>query len=66
MTEETVIRLSPAEWAQVLQILASAPWSVANPLIMKVGDQLRAAVAPGLANPVSEPRPNSGEHKFEH
>ena len=39
----TEIRLEPTEWNQVLQILANAPWAVANPLIMKIGEQLRAA-----------------------
>jgi hypothetical protein len=30
------------EWQRVLGILAQAPWSTANPLIMKIGEQLRA------------------------
>ena len=29
------------EWQRVLGILAQAPWSAANPLIMKIGEQLR-------------------------
>jgi hypothetical protein len=58
------VRLEPQEWNQLLQILAQAPWNVANPLIMKIGDQLRAQQAP---NPVPEPRSNSdGREKVEH
>ena len=40
MTERT-IALDLEEWQRVLQILAGAPWSAANPLIMKIGEQLR-------------------------
>jgi hypothetical protein len=36
------VRLDQQEWNQLLQILAQAPWNVANPLIMKIGEQLRA------------------------
>jgi hypothetical protein len=61
----TEIRLEPAEWNQVLQILANAPWAVANPLIMRIGEQLRAQASPESPSP-SSPRPNSGEHKVEH
>ena len=35
------IRLDGDEWQRVLQILATAPWATANPLIMKIGEQLR-------------------------
>jgi hypothetical protein len=37
------VDLEDAEWRQVLAILAQAPWNVANPLIMKIGQQLQAA-----------------------
>jgi hypothetical protein len=36
-----VIDLTDQEWQQVLGILATAPWTVANPLLMKIGNQLR-------------------------
>jgi hypothetical protein len=39
---ERMVRLDIEEWQRVLGVLAQAPWSVANPLIMKIGDQLRA------------------------
>ena len=35
------VRLDFEEWQRVLGVLATAPWSTANPLIMKIGDQLR-------------------------
>ena len=41
MTDATV-RLEIEEWQRVLGILATASWSTANPLIMKIGEQLRA------------------------
>jgi hypothetical protein len=59
----TEVRLEPTEWSQVLQILANAPWAVANPLIMKIGEQLRQA---DVRPTEGQPRPNSGEHKVEH
>ena len=35
------VDLSDQEWGQVMQILATAPWRDANPLLMKIGEQLR-------------------------
>ena len=35
------ITLDNNEWQQVLAILATAPWHQANPLLMKIGNQLR-------------------------
>jgi hypothetical protein len=52
-TSVAEVRLEAQEWNQLLQILAQAPWNVANPLIMKIGEQLRAQQAP---NPVPEPQ----------
>jgi hypothetical protein len=62
--DNQAVHLAPQEWNQLLQILAQAPWNVANPLIMKIGEQLRAqspVEASGQSN-----RPNSGEQKVEH
>jgi hypothetical protein len=39
------VRLPIEQWQQVLAILSQAPWAQANPLIMGIGDQLRARVA---------------------
>ena len=35
------VDLSEQEWNQVVAILASAPWSTANPLLMRIGQQLQ-------------------------
>lgn len=35
------VELTKGEWDQVLGILAMAPWRDANPLLMKIGEQLR-------------------------
>lgn len=35
------VNLDDEEWQRVLSIIAQAPWNVANPLLMKIGDQLR-------------------------
>jgi hypothetical protein len=40
------VQLDPHEWGQVMQIIATAPWNVANPLLMKIGTQLRAQELP--------------------
>jgi hypothetical protein len=37
----STVRLDDEEWQRVLTIIAGAPWNVANPLLMKIGDQLR-------------------------
>ena len=38
---DRMVRLDLEEWQRVLGVLATAPWATANPLIMKIGDQLR-------------------------
>jgi hypothetical protein len=35
------VHLDDEEWQRVLTIIAGAPWNVANPLLMKIGEQLR-------------------------
>lgn len=35
------VGLTDGEWQQVLGILSMAPWRDANPLLMKIGEQLR-------------------------
>jgi len=39
------VRLPLEQWQQTLAILAQAPWATANPLIMAIGEQLRARTA---------------------
>jgi hypothetical protein len=36
-----MVDLENDEWQQVIGILSQAPWRVANPLLMKIGEQLR-------------------------
>ena len=45
------VKLPIEQWQQVLAILSQAPWAQANPLIMGIGDQLRARVAENAAAP---------------
>jgi hypothetical protein len=35
------VQLDDEEWQRVLAIIATAPWNVANNLLMKIGEQLR-------------------------
>lgn len=36
-----VVALTEQEWNQVLSVLGDGPWRVVNPLLMKIGGQLR-------------------------
>lgn len=45
---DRTVTLTESAWHLVLSILANAPWSTANPLIMTIGEQLR----------LQTPRPN--------
>jgi hypothetical protein len=36
-----MVNLTDQEWGQVMGLLSEAPWKIANPLLMKVGEQLR-------------------------
>lgn len=47
------VELEEAEWNTVMAMIAGAPWRDANPLLLKIGEQLRrsqAANAVGAAN----------------
>ena len=35
------VELEEPEWNQVVSIIAQAPWTVANPLLTKISQQLR-------------------------
>jgi hypothetical protein len=37
----STVRLDDEEWQKVMAIISSAPWHTANPLLMKIGEQLR-------------------------
>jgi hypothetical protein len=39
------VELTEAEWNQVISILAQAPWNVANPLLVRITQQLQAQKA---------------------
>jgi hypothetical protein len=36
------VDLTEAEWNQVMGALAQAPWNVANPLLVRISQQLQA------------------------
>lgn len=42
------------EWQQVMGLLALAPWRDANPLLMKIGGQLRMQAAPNPPQDVAQ------------
>lgn len=42
----SAVNLSDAEWGEVMAIISEAPWRRANPLLMKIGEQLRAQHQP--------------------
>lgn len=45
------VQLSLEDWQRVLAVLAGAPWATVNPLIMSIGEQLRAAAAAAASAP---------------
>jgi hypothetical protein len=52
--------LEEEEWRMVLGVLAQAPWNVANPLLMKLGEQLRLQQAQGNSNAAALPSQGPG------
>ena len=50
------VELSDQQWGQVMAILADAPWKIANPLLMEMGNQLRAQAL--AQNPMPSNPPN--------
>jgi hypothetical protein len=38
---DRMVRLDLEEWQRVLGVLAQGAWATVNPLIMKIGEQLR-------------------------
>lgn len=41
MATDRMVRLDLEEWQRLLGVLAQGPWTTVNPLIMKIGEQLR-------------------------
>lgn len=52
MDNNQAVYLSEREWQQVMGLISLAPWRDANPLLMKIGEQLQrqagAMAQPGL------------------
>jgi hypothetical protein len=46
------VELTESEWNQVMGILSQAPWNLANPLLMRIGQQLQPQKAAAMAAPV--------------
>jgi hypothetical protein len=58
----STVDLTDQEWGQIMNILAEAPWKVSNPLLMKIGNQLRAQAQPPTAETIDMARRfNSGD-----
>jgi hypothetical protein len=55
------VQLDDEEWQRVLSIIATAPWNVANPLLMKIGEQLRQQQQHNSDFKPVMPPTNSGE-----
>jgi len=60
-----VVDLSGQEWGQVMAILSTAPWRDANPLLMKIGDQLRAQPPTVVHTTPAQPEGNGQEVRHE-
>jgi len=55
------VDLDANEWGQVMAILATAPWRDANPLLMKIGNQLRTAPQFPAPGNTAQPEGNGKE-----
>jgi hypothetical protein len=56
----STVELEDQEWQQVLAIIATAPWRDANPLLMKIGNQLRQQTT---AAPAGKPIRTDGKEQ---
>jgi hypothetical protein len=59
------VELDPTEWQQVMAMISAAPWRDANPLLMKIGQQLQQQAAQMMAKNVEHPNgvlPGNGGH----
>jgi len=60
------VDLTGQEWGQVMAILSTAPWRDANPLLMKIGDQLRAQ-PPTVMHTTPQAKPDgNGQEEYRH
>jgi hypothetical protein len=54
MSADRMVRLDLEEWQRVLGVLAQGQWATVNPLILKIGEQLRMQEPRGLNDPVND------------
>jgi hypothetical protein len=60
----SAVDLNDQEWGQVMSILSDAPWKIANPLLMRIGEQLRAnAMQKHTPNPQYDPAKNGNSQE---
>jgi hypothetical protein len=60
------VTLDEQEWRQVMAVLSQAPWNVANPLLMKIGQQLQQQEGPPPMGPQMDEaleKSNSKRHR---
>lgn len=65
-----IVELSEQEWQQLLFVLGNAEgkginWSLTNPLLMKIGQQLQAQATASVVKPPHEIRLNADGGKEE-
>jgi hypothetical protein len=48
------VQLDEEEWQKVMAIIAAAPWNIANPLLMKIGEQLRQVASNNAKMPLPD------------
>jgi hypothetical protein len=64
-----VVDLDANEWQHVMAMISSAPWRDANPLLMKIGQQLQQQHTQMMSKNVEQPKDvlptregNGGDH----
>lgn len=62
-----LVDLTATEWQQVMAMISSAPWRDANPLLMKIGEQLQQQHMQMMSKSVEQPKDilptgNGGHH----
>ena len=57
------VNLDFEAWQRVLALLSQGPWRDANPLIMAIGDQLRAQTPQPGQEPIHVQRPREENHR---
>jgi hypothetical protein len=61
------VSLEEQDWTQVMGILSEAPWRIANPLLMKIGGQLRVQQETrDMSGPPNRPARADGNSKEVH